>query len=141
MQNKPMKKMLMVDEEQTLKFADSEVQMQHEALGSMYQADKDCYILAFDEVIGDEKMTVTVKVDRGNIYFVTIGGVHTRCALVKGDWADYQFFYGGGNYKCRTFTRKLEYAITPDGGIIDVEYEIWNGLEKLVEVRKDLFLR
>ena len=59
-----------------------------------------------------------------------------------GSWAIYlPYFYGGGSLVCRNFTKKLDYALTPEGGIIEILYELWSGDTHLGYFNLEFFIR
>lgn len=139
---KKIKKTVMVDicQTQSLNGYDP-MEIEEEALGSLYQVDKDTYILAFDTLLSDKKVTTTVKIANNTLSIVKIGDVHSRQTFGMSDWYASQFFYGGNSLVCRNFTKKLDYALTPEGGIIEVLYELWSGDTHLGYFNLELFIR
>ncbi len=117
------------------------VEIEEESLGSLYQVDDDTYILAFDTVLDEKKVTTTVKVTNGNLSIVKIGDVHSRQTFSVDEWYASQYFYGGGSVVCRNYTKKLDYALTEDGGIIEVLYELWSGDTHLGFYNLEFFIR
>src|SRR5690349_2416225 len=111
---KKIKKMVMVDicHAQSLNGYDP-FEIEEEALGSLYQVDKDTYILAYDTMLREKKITTTVKVTKTSLSVVKIGDVHSRQTFAVNEWYANQYFYGGGSLVCRNFTKKLDYALTP----------------------------
>ncbi|MBK8190968.1 MAG: DUF1934 domain-containing protein [Vampirovibrionales bacterium] len=117
------------------------VEIEEEAQGSLYQVDDDTFILAFDTFLSSKKITTTVKVAHGNLSIVKIGDVHSRQTFCADEWYASQFFYGGGSLVCRNFTKKLDYALTADGGIIEALYELWSGETHLGYYNLEFFIR
>jgi uncharacterized beta-barrel protein YwiB (DUF1934 family) len=139
---KKLKKTVMIDICYTQSMNGYEpVEIEEEALGSLYQVDKDTYILAYDTQLQEKKITTTIKICGNNLSIVKIGDVHSRQTFCVGEWYASQYFYGGGSVVCRNFTKKLDYALTPDGGIIDVLYELWSGDTHLGYYNLELFIR
>ncbi|MDX2085954.1 MAG: DUF1934 domain-containing protein [Candidatus Melainabacteria bacterium] len=136
------KKTVMVDvcQTQCLNGLDPLV-IEEESSGSLYQVDPHTFILAFDSQIQDRKVTTTVKVSHGVLSVVRIGDVHTRQTFAAHEWYASQYFFEGGTIVCRSFTKKLDYALTHDGGIIDVLYELWSGDSHLGYFNLELFIR
>ncbi|MCA9788374.1 MAG: DUF1934 domain-containing protein, partial [Cyanobacteria bacterium HKST-UBA05] len=99
------------------------------------------YILAFDSDLNGRKVTTTVKVGQDTVSLVKIGDVHSRQTFAVDQWLASQFFYGGGSIVCRNFTKKLDYVLTPDGGLIEVLYELWSGDTHLGYFNLELFIR
>ncbi len=116
-------------------------EVEEEALGSLYQVDRDTYILAFDTMLGGKKVTTTVKVAKNTVSVVKIGDVHSRQTFAVNEWYACQYFYGGGSLVCRNFTKKLDCALTSEGGIIEVLYELWSGDTHLGYFNLELFIR
>lgn len=139
---KKIKKMVMVDvcQAQSLNGYDP-FEIEEEALGSLYQVDKDTYILAYDTLLREKKITTTVKVTKNSVSVVKIGDVHSRQTFAVNEWYASQYFYGGGSLVCRNFTKKLDYALTPEGGIIEILYELWSGDTHLGYFNLELFIR
>lgn len=117
------------------------VEIEEEAIGSLYQVDSDTYILAYDTLLEEKKVTTTVKVANGTLSIVRIGDVHSRQTFSVNEWYASQFFYGGGSLVCRNFSKKLDYALTTDGGIVDLLYELWSGDTHLGYFNLELFIR
>jgi uncharacterized beta-barrel protein YwiB (DUF1934 family) len=139
---KKIKKTVMVDicQTQSMNGYDS-VEIEEEALGSLYQVDRGTYILAYDTQLQEKKVTSTVKVANDILSIVKIGDVHSRQTFSANEWYASQYFYGGGSIVCRNFTKKLEYALTSEGGIIEVLYELWSGDTHLGYFNLELFIR
>ncbi len=139
---KKLKKTVMVDIcfTQTMNGYDP-VEIEEETLGSLYQVDDDTYILAYDSLMDGKKVTTTVKIANGVLSVVKIGDVHSRQTFAMDEWYASQYFYGGGSVVCRNFTKKMEYALTPDGGLIEVLYELWSGDTHLGYYNLELFIR
>ena len=112
---KKIKKTVMVDicQTQSLNGYDP-VEVEEEALGSLYQVDQDTYILAFDTLLSDKKVTTTVKIANNTLSIVKIGDVHSRQTFSVGEWYASQYFYGGTSLVCRNFTKKLDYALATE---------------------------
>lgn len=139
---KKIKKMVMVDVCHTQSMNGYEpFEVEEEALGSLYQVDKDTYILAFDTMLQEKKITTTVKVSKNTVSVVKIGDVHSRQTFSPNEWYASQYFYGGASLVCRNFTKKLDYALTPDGGIVEILYELWSGDTHLGYFNLELFIR
>jgi len=139
---KKIKKMVMVDVCHTQSMNGYEpFEVEEEALGSLYQVDKDTYILAYDSMIQEKKVTTTIKVSKSTVSVVKIGDVHSRQTFAPNEWYASQYFYGGSSLVCRNFTKKLDYALTPDGGIVEVLYELWSGDTHLGYFNLELFIR
>lgn len=139
---KKVKKTVMVDVCQTQSINGYDpLEIEEEALGSLYQVDRDTYILAFDTMINEKKITTTVKVANNVLSIVKIGDVHSRQTFSVNEWYASQYFYGGNSLVCRNFTKKLDYALTPEGGIIEVLYELWSGDTHLGYFNLEMFIR
>jgi uncharacterized beta-barrel protein YwiB (DUF1934 family) len=139
---KKLKKTVMIDvcHTQSLNGYDP-TEIEEEALGSLYQVERDTYILAYDTLLEDRKVTSTVKVSGGLLSVVRIGDVHSRQTFSLNQWYASQYFYGGGSIICRNYTKKLDYALTPEGGIIQVLYELWSGDTHLGYFNLEWFIR
>lgn len=107
------------------------VVIEEEAYGSLYKVDAKTYILAYDSFIDQQRLTTTVKLAHGVLSVVKIGEVHTRQTFAADEWYASQYFFDGGSLVCRHYTKKLDYALTPEGGLIDVLYELWSGDSQL----------
>ncbi|MGE0199817.1 MAG: DUF1934 domain-containing protein [Candidatus Melainabacteria bacterium] len=139
---KKIKKTVMVDICQTQSINGYDpLEVEEEALGSLYQVDQDTYILAFDTLLNDKKVTTTVKVANNTLSIVRIGDVHSRQTFAVNEWYASQYFYGGCSLVCRNFTKKLDYALTTEGGIIEVLYELWSGDTHLGYFNLEMFIR
>jgi uncharacterized beta-barrel protein YwiB (DUF1934 family) len=117
------------------------VVIEEEALGSLYQVEPHTYILAFDTMLNDHKVTTTVKFSRGVLTVVHIGDVHSRQTFGPSEWYASQFFHDGGSLVCRNFTKKLDCTLSAEGGIVDVLYELWSGDTHLGYFNLELFIR
>ena len=139
---KKVKKTVMVDicQTQSLNGYDP-LEIEEEALGSLYQVDHDTYILAFDTLVEDKKVTTTVKISDNVLSIVKIGDVHSRQTFGVSEWYASQYFYGGNSLVCRNFTKKLDYALTSEGGIIEVLYELWSGDTHMGYFNLEFFIR
>lgn len=138
---KKLKKTVLVDicHTQTLNGLEP-VEMQEDVEGALYQVDKNTYILAYDSFLNGRKVTTTVKVGNDTVSLVKIGDVHSRQTFTPDQWLASQFFYGGGSIVCRNFTKKLDYALTPEGGLVDILYELWTGDTHLGYFNLELFI-
>jgi uncharacterized beta-barrel protein YwiB (DUF1934 family) len=105
--------------------------LEEETQGSLYKVDNKTYILAYDNQMGSQRLTTTVKLSHGVLSVVKIGEVHTRQTFAPNEWYASQYFFDGGSLVCRHFTKKLDFALTPEGGLIDVLYELWSGESSL----------
>ena len=103
------------------------IEMEEEAEGSLYQVDDTTYILAYDSIINHQKVTTTLKLSGNTLSLVRIGDVHSRQTFCMNEWLTSQYFYGGSSIVCRNYTKKLDFAINQQGGLIDVLYELWSG--------------
>ena len=84
---KKIKKMVMVDICQTQSMNGTDpFELEDEALGSLYQVDKDTYILAFDTMLQEKKVTTTIKISKNTVSVVKIGDVHSRQTFAAGEW-------------------------------------------------------
>lgn len=138
---KKIKKTVMVDVAYTHTcHGQDPIEVQDEALGSLYQVDKDTFILAFDALVEDRKVTTTLKICRGVLSVVKIGDVHSRQTFAMDEWYASQYFYAGSTLVLRNFTKKLDYALTPEGGIIEVLYELWSGDTHLGYYHQEFFI-
>lgn len=117
------------------------VEIEEDAEGALYQVDRHTYILAYDSHLNGRKVTTTVKVGHDTLSLVKIGDVHSRQTFAPDQWLASQFFYGGGSIVCRNFTKKLDYALTPSGGLIEVLYELWSGDTHLGYFNLEFFIR
>jgi uncharacterized beta-barrel protein YwiB (DUF1934 family) len=116
-------------------------EIEEEASGSLYQLDNDTFILAYDTLLQDQKITTTVKISNRTLSIVRIGDVHSRQTFAVGEWYASQYFYGGCSIICRNFTKKLDFALTPEGGIVELLYELWSGDTHLGYFNLELFVR
>jgi uncharacterized beta-barrel protein YwiB (DUF1934 family) len=114
--------------------------IEEEATGSLYQVDAKTYILAYDSALGEQRVTSTVKLSHGVLSVVKIGDVHTRQTFANDEWYASQYFFDGGSLVCRHYTKKLDYALTPEGGIIDVLYELWSGESQIGYFNMEYFI-
>lgn len=117
------------------------VEIEEDTEGALYQVDRSTYILAYDCMINNRKVTTTVKVGHDTMSLVKIGDVHSRQTFAPEQWLASQFFYGGSSIVCRNFTKKLDYALTPGGGLIEVLYELWSGDTHLGYFNLEYFIR
>lgn len=116
------------------------IEIEEGADGALYQIDPSTYILAYDSMLNGRKVTSTVKIGHDTLSLVRIGDVHSRQTFSPDQWLASQFFYGGGSIVCRNFTKKLDYALTPDGGLIEVLYELWSGDTHLGYFNLEIFI-
>jgi len=114
--------------------------IEEQAEGTLYQIDANTTIVAYEMVINQRKKTVTAKLAGGVLSVVHIGDVHCRQTFAKDEWYASQFFFEGGSLICRNFTKKLDYAFSPDGGLIDVLYELWSGDTSMGYYNLELFM-
>jgi uncharacterized beta-barrel protein YwiB (DUF1934 family) len=98
-----------------------------EATGSLFQVDENTFILAFDTTLNDKRQTHTLKLQEGILSWVIIGDSHTRQTFKAGEWYSNQFFADGITFTCRNRTRRLDYHFNPEGGFIDLFYELYSG--------------
>jgi uncharacterized beta-barrel protein YwiB (DUF1934 family) len=116
-------------------------EIEEEATGSLYQVDRETFILAYDTLLNDKKVTTTVKIANKTLSIVKIGDVHSRQTFTIGEWYASQYFYGGSSIVCRNFTKKLDFALTSEGGIIELLYELWSGDTHLGYFNLEMFIR
>ncbi len=117
------------------------IEIEEDAEGALYQVDRNTYILAYDCQINGRKVTTTVKVGNDTLSVVKIGDVHSRQTFSQDQWLASQFFYGGSSIVCRNFTKKLDYALNPSGGLIEALYELWSGDTHLGYFNMEFFIR
>ena len=117
------------------------LEIQEAVEGAMYQVDRETFILAYDTEVDGQKITTTIKVAGKSVSVVKIGDVHSRQTFALEDWMTSQYFYGGNSIVCRNYTKKLDYALTSEGGIIDVLYELWSGDTHLGFYNLELFIQ
>lgn len=139
---KKLKKSVVIDicQTQSLNGLDP-IEIEEDTEGALYQVDPHTYILAFDSHLNGRKVTTTVKVGHDTLSLVKIGDVHSRQTFAPDQWLASQFFYGGSSIVCRNFTKKLDYALTPSGGLIEVLYELWSGDTHLGYFNLEFFIR
>lgn len=123
------KKLVRVSSCMTFGFGGTEdlFEVEDYGVGSLYSVDKDTYILSYESYVGDNKVTNTIKISKGIINIVQIGNVHARYSFEANQWLSYQTFYSGASQVCRSFTKRLDYSFTPDGGYLEILYELWSG--------------
>ena len=125
---KKLKKTVMVEVCQTQSLnTGAPTEITEECEGALYQVDDETYILAYDTTVGDQRVTTTLKLCNGTLSMVRIGDVHSRQTFSMNEWLTSQYFYGGGSIVCRNYTKKMDIALTPEGGLIDILYELWSG--------------
>jgi uncharacterized beta-barrel protein YwiB (DUF1934 family) len=117
------------------------LEIQEAVEGALYQVDKDTFIVAYDTVVEGQKVTTTIKVSGQNVSVVKIGDVHSRQTFALEEWMTSQYFYGGNSIVCRNYTKKLDYALNNEGGLIDVLYELWSGDTHLGFYNLELFIQ
>jgi uncharacterized beta-barrel protein YwiB (DUF1934 family) len=116
-------------------------ELDENAVGSLYQVDDDIYILAFDSELNGRKVTTTIKAAKQTLSVVRIGDVHSRHTFALNQWYASQYFYGGGSIVCRNYTKKLDYALSSEGGIIQVLYELWSNDTHLGFYNQEYFIQ
>jgi uncharacterized beta-barrel protein YwiB (DUF1934 family) len=138
---KKLKRSVMVDVAYTQSLNGLEpFEIDEEVFGSLYRVDKENYILAYDSEVGGRKITSTVKIANNILSIVKIGDVHSRQTFALNQCYNSQYFYGGGSIMCRNYTKKLDFALTPEGGLIQVLYELWSGESHLGFFHQEFFI-
>ena len=97
--------------------------------GSLFQVDDDTFLVAFDTFLNDKKMTTTIKFSNNLMTRVQIG-----------EWYAVQYFYEGSLLLLRSYTNRLDYALTSEGGVIDLLYELWSGDSFMGHYNMELFI-
>lgn len=108
--------------------------------GSLFQVDDETFLLAFDTYINDRKLTTTIKFSNGLMTRVQIGDIHTRQNFAEHEWYAVQYFHEGSLLLLRSYTNRLDYALTPEGGLIDLFYELWSGDTFIGHYNMELFV-
>ncbi|MDH4378849.1 MAG: DUF1934 domain-containing protein [Vampirovibrionales bacterium] len=103
------------------------IEIVEEVLGSLYHVDNDTFILAFESEVNGTPQTTTLKLNDDTLSVVRIGDVHSRQTFSQDEWYAHQYFYGGKTMVFRNYTKKLDYALSEAGGVIEVLYELWSG--------------
>ncbi|MEZ4575521.1 MAG: DUF1934 domain-containing protein [Vampirovibrionales bacterium] len=116
------------------------VEIEEDVEGALYQVDPQTYILAFDSDLNGRKVTTTVKVGQDTVSLVKIGDVHSRQTFAVDQWLASQFFYGGGSIVPQLH-QEIRLRANPDGGLIEVLYELWSGDTHLGYFNLELFIR
>jgi uncharacterized beta-barrel protein YwiB (DUF1934 family) len=113
--------------------------IEEEAQGCLYKVDPNTYILAYDTYILGKRVTTTLKASNGTVSIVRIGDVHSRQTFSVNDWNACQYFMEGGSIVCRNFTKKLDFSLGRDEGIVDILYELWSGETHLGYFNMEVF--
>lgn len=103
------------------------VEIHEEATGSLYHVEPETFILAFETEVDGTPITTTLKLGDGSLSIVKIGDVHSRQTFVEDEWHAHQYFHGGKTLVFRNYTKKLDFALSEGGGVIEVLYELWSG--------------
>lgn len=101
--------------------------LKEQVYGSLYRLDSGVFILAYDTMVDYQKTTVTYKTTQNTISMVSIGEVHSRHHYTLDGHGSHQYFYGGASMIQRNRTKKLEHSLSPEGGYIEITYEIFSG--------------
>lgn len=117
------------------------VEVQEETMGSLYHVDNDTFIIAFESDLNGSPITTTVKVSGQTVSIVKIGDVHSRQTFCEDEWYAHQYFYGGKTIVFRNYTKKLDYSFGPNGGVIELLYELWSGETHLGFYHTEFYIR
>jgi uncharacterized beta-barrel protein YwiB (DUF1934 family) len=108
--------------------------------GSLFQVDDETFLVAFDTFLNDKKLTTTIKFSNNVMTRVQIGETHTRQNFAEDEWYAVQYFYEGSLLLLRSYTNRLDCALTPEGGVIDLLYELWSGDSFMGHYNMELFI-
>lgn len=109
--------------------------------GGLYYIGDKTYVLAFDSKLDDKVVTTTAKLSHGVLSVVKFAECHTRQTFCVNHWYAEQTFWGGQAIMTKNYTKKLDFAIFPEGGVIDVLYETWADNVSLGLTNVEYFIR
>jgi uncharacterized beta-barrel protein YwiB (DUF1934 family) len=117
------------------------VEVAEETVGSLYHVEPETFILAFEGEMDGSPTTTTVKLTGDKLTIVKIGDVHSRQTFAEDEWHAHQYFYAGKTLVFRNYTKKLDFAMSETGGVIEVLYELWSGETHLGYYHHEFFIR
>lgn len=139
----PLRRSILVDICTTLSVDGHQSWSQEEAQqGTLYAVAPQTFVVAYDSLAhdGPRVATTTLKLTPNSVSLVRVGDMHCRQTFAAGEWHASQYFYDGGSLVCRNYTQKLDVAIGPEGGLIDILYELWSGDTHLGYYSQEFFI-
>lgn len=96
-------------------------------LGTLYQNEKGVSYIVFESHLQEQKIISTVKISNDTLSLIRIGDVHSRQIFTENKWHTCYYYVTGNSLILRSYTKRLEYLINPEGGTLNLLYDLWSG--------------
>lgn len=110
------------------------------AVGTLYKNDKGVAYIVYENNMEDQKIITTVKINNDTLSLIRIGDVHSRQMFTEGKWHTCYYYVTGNSLILRSYTKRLEYLLTSDGGNLNSLYDLWSGQTHLGHFSFDMLL-
>jgi uncharacterized beta-barrel protein YwiB (DUF1934 family) len=102
-------------------------EIEETTVGTLYQNEKGVSYIVYESNIQDQKVITTVKINNDSLSLIRIGDVHSRQIFTEGKWHTCYYYVTGNSLILRSYTKRLEYYLNPDGGCLNLLYDLWSG--------------
>lgn len=109
-------------------------------VGTLYQNDKGVSYIVYESNLKDQKIITTVKIYNESLSLIRIGDVHSRQIFTEGKWHTCYYYVTGNSLILRSHTKRLEYLINPEGGSLNLLYDLWSGQSHIGHFCLDLIM-
>ena len=95
--------------------------------GELYRVDDVTCIITYDFCINSERVTRTLKLCDSTLTITDSGNGYSTSRFHENEWEACFYNLNSNQLVYRNLTKKLNFALNEQGGLIDVLYELWSG--------------
>lgn len=110
------------------------------SVGTLYKNEKGISYIVYENSIEEQKVITTVKLNNESLSLIRIGDIHSRQIFTEGKWHTCYYYVTGNSLILRSFTKRLEHYITPNGGNLNLLYDLWSGQSHIGHYCLDIIL-
>lgn len=103
------------------------IEIEENTIGTLYQNKKGVNYIVYESNLNSQKIITTVKLYNDSLSLIRIGDVHSRQIFTEGRWHTCYYYVTGNSLILRSHTKRLEYLICPEGGSMNLLYDLWSG--------------
>lgn len=135
------KRKIFVESTLTQSFGDLEpYEIQESSMGTLYKNPKGVSYIVYESNVNEQKLITTVKIYNNTLSLIRIGDVHSRQVFTEEKWHTCYHYVAGSSLILRSYTKRLEHLINPEGGSLNLLYDLWSGKTHMGHFCLDLIM-
>ena len=96
--------------------------------------------IVYESNVNEQKLITTVKIYNNTLSLIRIGDVHSRQVFTEEKWHTCYHYVAGSSLILRSYTKRLEHLINPEGGSLNLLYDLWSGKTHMGHFCLDLIM-